>query len=124
MALPRWLAEINRKFVNPGAIKRGSWPVLVHVGRNSGRIYRTPLDATPVGAEEYAFIVNYGRKSDWPKNVMAAGKAELELGKETITLADPKLVPATEAFEMFPPDAKKPPAFVGVEQCLLMKRVS
>jgi deazaflavin-dependent oxidoreductase (nitroreductase family) len=118
MPLPRWLAQVNRKVFNPGAIKRGSWPVLVHTGRVSGRTYRTPLDTYAVD-DGYLFTVNYGTRSDWPKNVVAAGEARLELDGQTIELGDPRILPVDEAYQLMAPNAKKPPSFVGVEQCLV-----
>lgn len=31
--LPRWLAQLNKRVFNPREIRRGTRPVLVHVGR-------------------------------------------------------------------------------------------
>lgn len=120
MALPRWLARLNRRFLNPRAVERGRWPVLVHIGRKTGKIYRTPLDAYPFKAG-YVFTVNYGPHTDWLRNVLAAGDATLVLGGESIRLTSPQLLPAPEAYCLLSPDAKTPPAFVGVEECLLMQ---
>lgn len=122
MPLPRWLARVNKRFLNPGAIKRGAWPVLVHTGRTSGHTYRTPLDMFEVDGG-YLFTINYGSRSDWPKNVVAAGEAGLELDGETIDLTDPRILPVGEAYELMAPDAKKPPSFVGVEECLVTTAV-
>lgn len=123
MALPLWLARLNRKFINPGAIKRGSWPVLIHVGRKSGRTYRTPLDAYEVDGG-YLFTVNYGARSDWPKNVVAAGGASLERAGRTIELSDPRILPVEQAYQLMAPDAKKPPSIIGVEECLVTTAVT
>jgi deazaflavin-dependent oxidoreductase (nitroreductase family) len=59
-------------------IKRGNRPVLSHVGRSSGKTYETPLDAHAVEGG-YIFIANYGRDSDWVKNILAAGTAALRV---------------------------------------------
>jgi hypothetical protein len=122
MALPTWLARFNRRYTNQIALKRGSWPVLVHEGRNTGKTYRTPLEAYPTG-DGYMFTVNYD-KSDWPRNVMAAGSATLHVDGQDIDLTDPVLVPPNEAYPLITdPDKKVPPSFVGVEHCLVMSRV-
>jgi hypothetical protein len=46
--MPRWWGQINKRVFNPRAIAGGKWPVLTHLGRVSGAMYRTPLDAHPV----------------------------------------------------------------------------
>ena len=63
MSLPRWLTRINKHLFNPLEIKRGARPVLIHIGRLSGRTYRTPMDAhrLPGG---YLFIPMYGSDTD------------------------------------------------------------
>ena len=118
MPLPRWLGRFNRKYINPGAVSRGRWPVLTHVGRTSGTVYHTPLDAYPT-ADGYLLTVNY-RHSDWPRNVMAAGSATLRIDGEPIDLTDPRLLPAEAAYRLVRPEAKIPPNWVGVEECLVM----
>ncbi|REK22379.1 MAG: nitroreductase family deazaflavin-dependent oxidoreductase [Actinobacteria bacterium] len=119
MALPKWLAKINRRWVNPKAIKSGTWPVLEHVGRRSGNVYRTPLDAYEI-EDGFLFTVNYGSSSDWPRNVMAAGSAVLEVEGLRHALVDPRMVPVKEGYGLLDRNAKTPPSFVGVEQCLLV----
>lgn len=123
MALPKWLARVNRRFVNPGAIKRGRWPVLIHTGRTSGTVYRTPLEVRRID-DLYVFTINYGSGSDWPRNVMAMGSAVLEIGGRSIPLAEPRLVAAAAAYKLLPPHTKTPPTFVGVDKCLLMTQVA
>jgi deazaflavin-dependent oxidoreductase (nitroreductase family) len=123
MALPKWLARFNRRFINPAAIRKGNWPVLVHTGRRSGATYRTPLDAYPTDGG-YVFTVNYGTKSDWPRNVMAAGEARLEIEGTVVELTKPRLVPTEEGYRLLDQDAKTPPSLVGVEECLVVDAVS
>jgi deazaflavin-dependent oxidoreductase (nitroreductase family) len=119
MALPRWLARLNRDVTNRMAVKSGSWPLLVHVGRVSGQTYRTPLGVYPVEGG-YLFTVNYGTRTDWARNVVHAGRASLEMEGETIALKDPRLVDVDTGYGMLSSDAKVPPSFVGVEQCLVV----
>ncbi len=77
MPMPRWVARINKRVFNPMELRRGVRPVLTHVGRSSGKTYRTPLDAHLIEGG-YIFIVMYGSDSDWVQNVLAAGAATLE----------------------------------------------
>lgn len=119
MALPRWLARVNRRYLNPGALKRGAWPVLIHRGRTSGTVYRTPLSAYPI-EDGYLFTINYGSRSDWPKNVLTAGRAAVVIDGQTLELESPRLASTIEGYRLLGPVAKTPPSWVGVEECLIM----
>ena len=118
MPLPRSLGRTIGRLLNPLVIRRGWLPVLVHVGRSSGKTYRTPLAVFPFDGG-YAFTINYGPQSDWPKNVMSAGSARLEEKGAVIDLTDPRLLPVEEARALFPPDAKLPPKLF-VDECVVM----
>jgi len=121
MPLPRLLAQFNKRVFNPREIKRGDRPVLTHVGRSSGTIYRTPLDAFPIEGG-YVFVLMYGSESDWAMNVMAAGTARLTVDGEEIELTRPRVVPRDEVWGLLPAGTKPPPAFLRVGHCLRMDR--
>lgn len=60
--------------------------LLEHVGRNSGRRYETVLeviDYQPSGPAA-AVLSGWGRKSDWYRNVEAAGRARITVGRQTM----------------------------------------
>lgn len=80
MPMPRWWARINTYTFNPRELKKGFRPVLIHVGRTSGREYRTPLDAHSVDGG-FLFIPMYGVNSDWGRNVLAAGSARVRVNE-------------------------------------------
>lgn len=119
MPLPRWLARLNRRFMNPGEIRRGVRPVLVHVGRSSGTTYRTPLDAHPVPGG-YLFIPLYGPRTDWVRNVLAAGGARLAIGGEEVGLEAPRLVRKKDAWTLLPAGTKRPPGVSDETELLRM----
>ena len=76
MQLPQWLARVNRYVTNPiQRIWAGYAPtfgILEHVGRKSGRVYRTPLTVFST-ADGVAIMLTYGPDRDWLKNITAAG---------------------------------------------------
>lgn len=119
MPLPRLLAEINKRVFNPREIRRGVRPVLTHVGRASGKTYHTPLEAFPVGGG-YLFIVMYGSGSDWVRNVLASGRATLRIEGREIELDNPRVLTGEEAWQLLPPDTKRPPGFMRVTELLRM----
>ena len=108
MPMPRWLARINKRVFNPIEIRRGVRPVLIHVGRSSGKTYRTPLDAHPI-PDGYLLIPMYGPRTDWVKNVLAAGSARLSLRGEEIELDSPQLVKKSDVWPLLLTPAKVPP---------------
>jgi deazaflavin-dependent oxidoreductase (nitroreductase family) len=95
MPLPRGLARFNRRVTNhitgPIASRAPGFAIVIHTGRRSGRVYRTPVN---VFRDEgrYVFALTYGRDSDWVRNVMAAGRCEIETRGKLVRLADPALV--------------------------------
>lgn len=119
MPFPRWLAKVNRRVFNPIEIRRGVRPVLVHVGRSSGTTYRTPLDAHPV-RDGYVFIPNYGPRSDWVRNVLAAGSADLRIDGEEVELGSPRLVRKGDVWSLLPAGTKTPPGIKDETDLLRM----
>jgi deazaflavin-dependent oxidoreductase (nitroreductase family) len=81
MPIPRWVARANRLVTNrlarPLAMRAPGFGVVVHVGRKSGRVYRTPVNVFPA-ADGYTVALTYGADAEWVRNVMAAGGCELE----------------------------------------------
>jgi deazaflavin-dependent oxidoreductase (nitroreductase family) len=119
MALPRWLARINKRVFNPLEIRRGVRPVLTHVGRTSGRTYRTPLDAHPL-PDGYVFIPMYGPRTDWVKNVLLAGAARLSIGGKEIQLDSPRMVRKRDVWPLLPASTKTPPGISDGSELLRM----
>ncbi|MFC5501767.1 nitroreductase family deazaflavin-dependent oxidoreductase [Lysinimonas soli] len=71
-----WLAFIKRT-VNPLAVRsalrgRGPFSIIEHIGRVSGRRYRTPIIVAPV-AKGFVAELTYGPKVAWYLNSGAAG---------------------------------------------------
>ena len=117
MPYPRWLAKINKRVFNPGQIRKGSYPVVTHIGRSSGKVYQTPLDAFPTRTG-YVLVARYGPNSDWIRNILAAGSATLRIEGEDHDLGPRERVGRAEATEQLPSD---PPAdFIKAEDFLLM----
>jgi len=119
MPMPLFWGKINKRVFNPRALTNGRWKILNHVGRSSGRLYRTPLDAYQVD-DTYVFILVYGSRSDWVQNIMAEGTANLEAHGEMVDLVSPRLIPYDEAWSLLDGIAKRPPGFLRVDEFLQM----
>lgn len=100
MQLPQRLARFNRHVTNPIQRMWAGWApsfgILEHVGRRSGKPYRTPLTvfSTDNGV---AIMPTYGPDRDWLKNITAAGTAKLRRHGKTFTVTQPRVVSKDEA---------------------------
>lgn len=119
MAIPRWVAQVNKRVFNKIELNKGVRPVLRHVGRSSGTVYRTPLETYRLNGS-YLFILMYGSDSDWVRNVTVAGSATLTIAGEDIELVSPRLVPKDVAEQELPATVKRPPKFLNVTEFLKM----
>ncbi|OBK20921.1 peptidase [Mycobacterium sp. 1245499.0] len=99
MRVPRAVAKFNRRVTNPAARSIAPWLpglcTLEHVGRKSGRRYRTPLLVFPT-PDGVVVLIGYGLHSDWVKNVLAGGQAVLHRRGSSIALVNPRLVSKAE----------------------------
>jgi hypothetical protein len=72
----RWLAKINIAFTNRITSLFAGWlpgfGILTHVGRKSGKVYRTPVNVFRV-PDGFIIALTYSSQSEWVKNVLAAG---------------------------------------------------
>jgi deazaflavin-dependent oxidoreductase (nitroreductase family) len=121
--MPLWWGQINKRVFNPRELERGVRPVLTHVGRVSGRTYRTPLEAHAVDGG-YLFVLVYGSRSDWVRNVLAAGRAQLSVGGEDIELVAPRLLDEAEAWRALPEGVRRPPRLLRISEFLRMDRAA
>ncbi|WP_067168700.1 nitroreductase family deazaflavin-dependent oxidoreductase [Microtetraspora niveoalba] len=119
MPMPRWWGHVNKRVFNPRAVASGTWPVLTHVGRVSGTTYRTPLDAHPVDGG-YLFVLVYGSRSDWVRNVLAAGGARLRVDGREVELTAPRLIGEDEAFRALADEVPRPPRLLRITEFLRM----
>lgn len=100
MHLPRFLRRVNRVFTNP-VMGTFAWlvpplAVVHHVGRKSGRPYRSPVIALGT-ASGFAIPMTYGRDVDWARNLIAAGGGELQRAGRSVRLTNPRIVGLDEA---------------------------
>jgi deazaflavin-dependent oxidoreductase (nitroreductase family) len=63
--------------------------VLVHRGRKSGKVYKTPVEILKDDRERGEIVVSpmFGRDSDWYRNVVAGGLVEIHVRGETRQVA-------------------------------------
>ncbi|MGV1009326.1 MAG: nitroreductase family deazaflavin-dependent oxidoreductase [Dermatophilaceae bacterium] len=98
MTFHRGWAGIHKRYINTLArrfIGLGSLAELEHVGRRSGQVRHTPLRAFRDG-QAVVIGLNFGRQSDWLRNIQAAGRCRLRLGGDLLDLGAPQVMPLRE----------------------------
>ena len=95
MPLPKRLARFNRHVTNrvlgPVARHLPGFAVVTHVGRRSGRVYRTPVNLFH-DQDRYVIALTYGSDSQWVRNVLAAGAVDVETRGRRLHLVAPEVV--------------------------------
>ena len=94
MPIPRFVRQWNKFGLNRVTVHIAPWMpglgVIVHRGRRSGHIYKTPVTPFPTD-DGYVIALTYGPDTDWVKNVLAAGGCELRTRGRVIRLVSPRL---------------------------------
>jgi deazaflavin-dependent oxidoreductase (nitroreductase family) len=124
MPLPKRLAKFNQVVTNrvlgPPARYVPGFAVVSHVGRRSGRTHRTPVIVFRRG-DDYVIALMYGADSQWVRNVLAAGGADVETRGRRLHLVGPDVVrdPARSAV---PKPMRVPIGLANVDEFMLLKR--
>ncbi|MCE9516116.1 MAG: nitroreductase family deazaflavin-dependent oxidoreductase [Mycobacterium sp.] len=96
MKFPVWLENFQIRFINPMAVPLArvvpGITVIKHRGRKSGRPLETAVSAYRKG-DTVAIMLAHG-KTNWVKNILAAGEADVRLGRRDVHLINPRIVPA------------------------------
>jgi hypothetical protein len=97
-----WLRQRMNEDVNPWLIAHGvpgsanaEIATLEHIGRTSGLARFTPVHPT-IRGETVLIPVPLGSGSQWARNVVAAGRARLQLHEVLYDLDAPELIPVAE----------------------------
>jgi deazaflavin-dependent oxidoreductase (nitroreductase family) len=91
----RWVAAFNRVFLNKitglFVVRLPGFGMLTHVGRKSGRLYRTPVN---VFREPNGFLIalTYGQDAEWVKNVLTVGRCQLATHGVQYQLSQPTII--------------------------------
>jgi deazaflavin-dependent oxidoreductase (nitroreductase family) len=96
MIIPVWLERFQIKYVNPLirplSKRMPGFAVIKHRGRTSGKEYETIVTAYRKGSVLAIGLVH--GKTNWVKNVLAAGEADIHVGRKDLHLVNPRVLPA------------------------------
>ena len=116
MVFPVWAENFQVKYVNP-MIKPFSRflpgiATIKHRGRKSGKPYETIVTAYRKG-NLLAIALVHG-KTDWVKNVLAAGEADVHFGRRDVHIVNPRILPAGASADGLPFMARVQARKIGV----------
>jgi deazaflavin-dependent oxidoreductase (nitroreductase family) len=99
------LVALARAVVNPRQMRQAGRPgayasVIRLRGRRSGRVYETPVGVVRDG-DMYLIALPYGQRTQWLRNVLAAGEAELVTEGRTVPVDRPVVIPARDVADRF-----------------------
>ena len=125
MPLPERLARFNRVVTNRIARRvAGRAPgfaIVEHVGRRSGRTYRTPVNIFTNGQDRYVIALTYGRDSQWVRNVLAAGGAEVVTRGRRMRLVEPVVI-RDQQRTMMPAGVRSVLGVIRVDDFMVLRR--
>lgn len=116
------IRRFNKRVLNPLMLRlagRSHWYAgyLEHVGRRSGRTYRTPVVAVPL-LDGFAIPLPYGRQVDWLLNLQAAGTGGLKTKGVQYAVRQPRVLVADAVLGELPPMWRTVSRLYGFEHFL------
>lgn len=118
--------RMNRSLTNPRVMRTAGnagtqTSVIEHVGRRSGKTYETPVDIIET-TTRLLIALPYGARTDWLRNVLAAGSATVVCGGERISVERPAVVATADVEELIPVRTLRTLRLFGVSQCLSLEK--
>jgi deazaflavin-dependent oxidoreductase (nitroreductase family) len=94
--------------------------VIQHRGRRSGRSYATPVGARPT-ADGFVIPLTFGKRTDWFRNVLAAGGCVIRWNGAEYPVVEPEVVDwATARAACYPVERILMP-LIGIEQFVQLR---
>ena len=116
MRFPPVVERLQIKYMNPLFLRIARYlpmfAVVRHRGRKSGKEYETVVNVFRKG-NVLAIALAHG-KTNWVKNVVAAGEADVRLFRRDVHIVNPRILPAGSDDPALPPAARRAARGVGV----------
>jgi deazaflavin-dependent oxidoreductase (nitroreductase family) len=118
---------LTKRFINPGQLRTAGGSgtatgVVHHRGQRTGAIHATPVDIQRLDGD-FIIALPYGTRSQWLRNVLAAGTADLTLDGQTWHVDRPELVPTDQVARAFPRSDQRMFRLLGTDRCLRLHPV-
>lgn len=125
--VPDIMRTISRRFINPPVLRcagerNSPYAVIYHVGRRSGRQYRTPVLALPT-ANGFIITLTYGEKTDWYRNMRAMPQVDMRWRGQNYLVTAPELIDAKRVATALPPLIRFVSCLLGLRTYIEVKRL-
>ncbi|WP_028045200.1 nitroreductase/quinone reductase family protein [Cellulomonas sp. URHE0023] len=124
MPLPLWVTRVNRRVANPLlSLLSDDVPPLAtlhHVGRSSGRRFRTPVMAFPSGSR-VTIALTYGPRVQWLRNIEAGRPARLVRRRTVLALSDPVRLRGAEGARLVPAWTRAALRLLGTDEFVSLR---
>ena len=100
VAVENFQVKYFNPMIKPFARYLPGLATIKHRGRKSGKPYETIVSAYRKG-NLVAIALGHG-KTDWVKNVLAAGEADLHFIRRDVHLTNPRIIPVGSSVEGLP----------------------
>jgi deazaflavin-dependent oxidoreductase (nitroreductase family) len=114
--------HVTNRLTQPLAPHLPGFAVVTHVGRRSGRPYRTPVNVFSRD-DSFVFALTYGHEAQWVENVRAAGGCELTTRGKTYKLTDPEIF-RDSSRNAAAPVARPMLRLIGADEFMRMRRTT
>jgi deazaflavin-dependent oxidoreductase (nitroreductase family) len=122
----RPIVALSRSVMNPRQLRRAGRPgayasIIRHPGRRTGRPYETPVGVMPDG-DTFLIVLPYGPRTQWLRNVLAAGEATLVTEGHTYRVDRPQVVPTREVASRLSRADQRAVRLFATDECLRLHR--
>jgi deazaflavin-dependent oxidoreductase (nitroreductase family) len=119
------LIALSTRVMNPRQMRTAGRPgayagIVRHLGRATGRAYETPVGIIAV-PEGFLIALPYGTRTQWLRNVLAVGRAEVVVEGETHQVDRPELLPTASCATAFSPTDQRLFRWLAVNECLRLQ---
>ena len=119
------MIAFQRALMNPMQMRTAGSPdayagIVRHRGRTSGREYATPVGIVPV-EDGFLIALVYGQRTNWLRNVLATGSAEIVHEGRTFRVERPEVVRMADVIHMFPASDRRGFRLLGVDRALRVR---
>ncbi len=124
-AVLRLVRGFARSVINPRVLATAGTPgaktsVMGHVGRRTGRAYRTPVEAVRTD-DGFVVALPYGTTANWVRNVLATGTATVTHDGREHRVGRAELVPLAAVASHFTAKDRRTLERFRVEWCVLLR---
>jgi deazaflavin-dependent oxidoreductase (nitroreductase family) len=123
----RPIVALSKRFMNPSQMRSAGTPgayagIIRHRGRVSGTAYETPVGIVADG-DAFLVALPYGSRTQWLRNVLAAGSASIVHEGRTHRADMPTLVPMASIADRFSKTDQGLFRWLRVEDCLRLRNL-